>query len=307
MKRAVSISIGSSSRNKSVEVVLLGEKIHLERIGTDGDIEKAARLYQELDGKVDAFGVGGTDLGLLVAGKWYRLHSIRKMFRFVRQTPLVDGTGLKTTLEPRVARLLLDLDGSLPNKQALVTTAVDRWGMAEAALKAGFHCTFGDLIYSLGIPIPLHSPRSVRILAALLMPLASRLPFHWMYPLGSSQGKRTPTHTRFFDQASVVLGDCHYIYKNMPEDMRGKVVVTNTTTREDVETFRRCGVRTLITTTPVLDGRSFGTNMMEAALLAAAGRKEPVDYAHPADYFTWLNDLVDELQLTPQKQELVSA
>jgi hypothetical protein len=65
-------------------------------------------------------------------------------------------------------------------------------------------------------------------------------------------------------------------------------------------------VRTLITTTPVLDGRSFGTNMMEAALLAAAGHKEQVDYAHPADYFIWLNGLVDELQLTPQKQELAS-
>ncbi len=304
MKHAVSISIGSSKRNKTVEIDLLGEKVRLERIGTDGDIEQAARLYQELDGKVDAFGVGGTDLGLMVAGKWYPLHSIRKMVRFVRKTPLVDGTGLKTTLEPRVARLLQSLDGSLPRKTALVTTAVDRWGMAEAALKAGYSCTFGDLIYSLGIPIPLHSPRSIRALAAVLMPLISRLPFHWVYPVGASQGTRKPAHTRFFEQAGVVLGDCHYIYRYMPDDMTGKVVVTNTTTREDVETFRQCGVRMLITTTPVLDGRSFGTNMMEAALLAASGRREPVDYAHPQGYFAWLGRLVDELGLQPQVQEL---
>ena len=70
MKRAVSISIGSSKRDKTVQIELLGETVQLERIGTDGDIEKAARLYQELDGKVDAFGVGGTDLGLRVAGRW---------------------------------------------------------------------------------------------------------------------------------------------------------------------------------------------------------------------------------------------
>ena len=37
MKRAVSISIGSSKRNKAVEVTLLGEKVSIERIGTDGD------------------------------------------------------------------------------------------------------------------------------------------------------------------------------------------------------------------------------------------------------------------------------
>jgi hypothetical protein len=39
-----------------VEVELLGEKVVIERIGTDGDMEKAAQMYKDLDGKVDAFG-----------------------------------------------------------------------------------------------------------------------------------------------------------------------------------------------------------------------------------------------------------
>ena len=98
MKRAVSISIGSSKRNKAVEVELLGEKVSIERIGTDGDMEKAAQLYKELDGKVDAFGVGGADLGILVDQKWYPIHSVQKLIRYVKQTPVVDGTGLKNTL-----------------------------------------------------------------------------------------------------------------------------------------------------------------------------------------------------------------
>ena len=51
MKRAVSISLGSSKRNKAVEVELLGQVVSIERIGTDGDMEKAARMYQELDAK----------------------------------------------------------------------------------------------------------------------------------------------------------------------------------------------------------------------------------------------------------------
>ena len=58
----------------------------------------------------------------------------------------------------------------------------------------------------------------------------------------------------------------------MPEDMKGKVVVTNTTTPQDVELFKKVGVKYLVTTTPVLDGRSFGTNMMEAALIAISGK-----------------------------------
>ena len=61
--------------------------------------KKPPQLYKELDGKVDAFGVGGADLGLMVDNKWYPLHSVQKMVRFIEKTPVVDGTGLKNTLE----------------------------------------------------------------------------------------------------------------------------------------------------------------------------------------------------------------
>ena len=61
MKHVVSISLGSSSRNHSVEAEFLGEKFKIERIGTDGDKKKAIQLIEELDGKVDAFGMGGID------------------------------------------------------------------------------------------------------------------------------------------------------------------------------------------------------------------------------------------------------
>jgi len=105
MKRAVSISIGSSKRDKAVEVTLLGEKISIERIGTNGDIEAAALKYKELDGTVDAFGMGGGDLGAMTDGKWYPFYSVLPMARYVKKTPLVDGTGLKNTLENKAPAL----------------------------------------------------------------------------------------------------------------------------------------------------------------------------------------------------------
>src|SRR4030042_1427200 len=106
MKRAVSISIGSSKRDKAVTIKLLGEEVSIERIGTDGDMEAASLKYRELDGKVDAFGVGGADLGLRVDDKWYRLYSVEKMVRFIKETPVVDGTGLKDRLGTRAAPLV---------------------------------------------------------------------------------------------------------------------------------------------------------------------------------------------------------
>ncbi|MEM4243392.1 MAG: quinate 5-dehydrogenase, partial [Candidatus Bathyarchaeia archaeon] len=126
--------------------------------------------------------------------------------------------------------------------------------MAEAALQAGFRVTFGDLIYSLGIPIPLHSPRSIRLMAALLLPVLSRLPFEWLYPTGEKQDEHKPKFNKWYEWATVVAGDCHYIKRHMPLNMQGKVIVTNTTTPEDVEFFRKAGVKYLVTTTPVLEG-----------------------------------------------------
>jgi len=300
MKRAVSISIGSSKRDKAVEITLLGERVSIERIGTDGDMEAAALKYKELDGIVDAFGVGGADLGLMVDDKWYPLYSVQPMVRYVKKTPIVDGTGLKTTLERQAAPYLdahikeyIDRLG----RRAFIMTGADRWGLTRSFVDAGYECVFGDLMFSLGIPIPLHRDTQLKAMAALLMPIAGRLPFNWVYPTGEKQEERKPKHAKLFQWATVIAGDCHYIKRYMPDDMSGKVVVTNTTTPDDIEFFRRSGVKYLLTTTPVLDGRSFGTNMMEAALIAISGKGRILT---PQEY----NELLNQLGFQPQMQEL---
>lgn len=305
MKKAVSISIGSSKRDKAVEIDLLGQKVSLERIGTDGDLAKAAQLYRELDGRVDAFGVGGADLGLMVDDKWYPLHSIKPIVAGVRKTPIVDGTGLKTTLERRVGPLLdSKISPAIKEKRVLVVAGVDRWGLGQAFLKSGYECIFGDLMFALGLPFEIHTAEGLKRVASVMIPVASRLPFHWVYPVGHSQEKRTPRWGKQFEWASVIAGDCHYIRRYMPDRLDGKVIVTNTTTPADIALFRQAGVRLLITTTPVLDGRSFGTNMLEAGLVAATGRTKPVDYAHPDGYFAELDAILDQINLKPQLQEL---
>ncbi len=65
-------------------------------------------------------------------------------------------------------------------RKAFVMTGADRWGLTRSFLDGGYECTFGDLMFSLGINIPLHTEKQLKTLAALLMPVAGRLP-------GSSQ------------------------------------------------------------------------------------------------------------------------
>lgn len=298
MKRAVSISIGSSKRDKAVEIEILGERVYIERIGTDGDMEKAAELFRQLDGKVDAFGLGGADLGIQVGKRHYRLHSVTPIVRHVRQTPLVDGAGLKNTLEAGLAQTIdAELGQFVQPRRALITMGVDRHGMMRSFVDAGYDCTFGDLMFGLGIPIALRSERALETFGRLLAPLASRLPFEWLYPIGEEQEVRKPKWQRHYQWASVIAGDCHYVKRHMPERLDGKVIVTNTTTPQDVELFQSTGASFLVTSTPVLEGRSFGTNMMEAALIAASGSTRPLEHHE-------LTQIIDRMGWNPQVHRL---
>ena len=102
MKRVVSVSIGSSERDHKVIAEFLGEKFEIERIGTDGDINKAVEMISRLDGKVDAFGLGGIDLYLKAGKKRYVISDALSLQKAAAITPVVDGSGLKDTLERRV-------------------------------------------------------------------------------------------------------------------------------------------------------------------------------------------------------------
>ncbi len=298
MKRAVSVSLGSSKRDKSVEVELLGEKVRIERIGTDGDMEKAAQLYKELDGEVDAFGVGGADLGVLVDQKWYPLYSVQPMVRFVKETPLVDGAGIKNTLENGLAPFIdTHIGDYVQEKKAFITLGVDRWGLTTSFLDTGYECVFGDLMFGLGLPFAVHSASSLKTLAAIMMPIAGRLPFEWIYPTGEKQEVRDPKWESYYQWGNVIAGDCHYVKRHMPNRLEGKVIATNTTTPEDVELFRSIGVKYLVTTSPVMDGRSFGANMLEAALVAVSGKGRVLKNEE-------LKELLDEMGIEPQLQEL---
>jgi hypothetical protein len=301
-QRAVSVSIGSATRDKAVEVELFGKTIQLERIGTDGDMQAAAQMYRDLDGKVGALGVGGALLGFLVDQKWYDLRSVKPLVRDVKITPVVDGTGLKSTLERKAATVVEPYLRGQP-KRVFQMSGVDRYGLSRGFMDLGYKSIFGDLMFGLGLPISISDDSGLKRMAKILIPVITNLPFNWLYPTGEKQEVRTPKFTKYFEWATVISGDCHYITKYMPERLDGKIIVTNTTTPKDREIFKQAGVRLLVTTTPMLDGRSFGTNMMEAGIVTAKGYTEPVKYPSKT-HFERMEAAIQELNLSPQVQEL---
>ena len=270
--RAVSISLGSSRRDSQSEVDFGGKRVSLERIGTDGNADKFTKLFKELDGSVDALGVGGAVLSLHCFGRSYPLHSVQRLVQ-VQKTPVVDGSGVKTVIESKVAQAIEDhrVAQGLA-KRVLICCATDRYSMAKSFIDEGYEVIVGDLGFVLGIPLSLRSPRMLDILSRFILPFASHFPISWLYPTGKKQEKRTVAFQSWYDWATVVAGDYHYIKAHMPKSLSGKIIATNTTTEDDVKELRQRGISALCTTTPRFGGRSFGTNVLEAGLTAAAGK-----------------------------------
>lgn len=284
-----SLSLGSSQRDARVELELLGERVRIERIGTDGDLRRFARLLQELDGQVDAIGIGGADLFVETGRRRYFIRDIARLVRSVRHTPVVDGNGIKHTWERYLVQEFLpkEVGYSLRGRRVLQVSAVDRYGMAQALAEVGADVLYGDFLFALGLPIPLRSLRSVEILGALLLPVLTRLPFRWLYPTGSRQEENRPRFAWAFRWADVVCGDFHYIRRYMPAHLPDKVILTQTVTLDDVEALRTRGVALLVTTGPALGGRSFATNVLQALVVAFA--QTPPEAIPAEEYMTWMH------------------
>jgi len=297
MKRVVSVSLGSSSRDHAATVELLGQTISIERIGTDGDARRAKALYEELDGNVDCLGVGGAVLSIATSRHSYPLTSAQRLVRNVRKTPVVDGDGFKSVMELQIASTLESEIGPPVARRVLIPSAMDRMGMARSFAQAGYELILGDLGFNLGLPIPLRSIPALERVAAAIAPIVRHLPMSMLYPTGTREDVNEPRFTRWFEWASVIAGDCNYITHHMPADMSGKMIATNTTTQRDVSLFAQRGVTHLITSTPRIAGRTFGTNVMEAVLVALAGKGRPLDEPE-------VRTLLDELGWKPNVEPL---
>ncbi|MCL6447294.1 MAG: quinate 5-dehydrogenase [Armatimonadetes bacterium] len=298
MKRVVSVSLGSSKRDHRVKVELLGEQFEISRIGTDGDLEKAIQTIRELDGNVDAIGLGGIDVYLYAGKTCYAVRDGLKLMEAARRTPVVDGSGLKNTLERETVYYLRENTGLLPPKTAvLMVSAVDRFGMAEAFLETGCDVTFGDLIFAAGIPYAIKTLAELEEIAKKILPDLVKLPFHMLYPTGKKQEvqdeEKIKKYGHYYQEAGVIAGDYHLVRRYMPA-LNGQTIITNTTTADDVKFLKEKGAGCLVTTTPEFAGRSFGTNVIEGVLVAILQKRW--EEIAPEEYL----DLLRRLDFRPR-------
>ncbi|MBD3176841.1 MAG: quinate 5-dehydrogenase [Armatimonadia bacterium] len=215
-------------------------------------------------------------------------------------TPIVDGSGLKNSIERRTVEWLAERGVvDFADARTLVVSAVDRFGMADAVAAQGGEVIFGDLIFGLGLPIPLRTQRALHGVCHALLPIVTQLPQTWFYPTGKKQKTITPKFPRYYEWADIICGDFQYIRRHLAPNLTGKTIITNTTKPGDLDLLRERGVARLVTSTPdlTLGGRSPGTNVLEALVVALLERDPAdltaADYMETLDHMGWEPRVVD--------------
>jgi hypothetical protein len=303
MKRVVSVSLGSPKGDFKSQATYLGEEFELQRIGTNGDMKRYAELIRELDGNVDAITLGGIDRYYFAGGKRYVVRDAEKLARNAKKTPVVDGSGIKNTLERKMIEYIQENNiVDFSTKNVLLVAGVDRFGLAEVFSRVAKNVVYGDLLYAVGVPFPMRSYSSLKIVASLFLPLVCTLPFQWFYPTGEKQEKNTPKYGQYFSWADIIAGDNKIISRYMPTPesgaMKGKTVITNTLTPKEIENLKERGVETIISPTFEYNGRITGTNVLEGVLITLAG-KRPEEMTMQ-DY----EDLIAKLEWKPTIRHL---
>ena len=292
MKRVVSVSLGNHRRDHSVETEILGQPILIERIGVDGDYELARKKFLEFDDQVDAFGIGGAELGLNIDETYYPLRSIAKLTRGLK-SPVVDGSGIRRTVERNLASWLGEQFSEPINpKRAMFCVASGRYDLLMGFRECGFQTLLGDAGFILGLPIHTKSLAIGKLFAHTFMPLITRLPFKWLYPTGNKQKLAKPRFKQWYRWATVIADDFHYIRRYIPDDVSGKIIVTNTTTGQDLDFLRDRGAAYVCTSTPRFAGRTFGSNLLEAALIAISEKGRALELQE-------IRELLVEAQIEP--------
>jgi predicted amino acid dehydrogenase len=274
-KEIVSVSLGPASRDYEFNTQILGEEVRVRRFGVDGDARRARELVAHFDGQVDAIGLGGMNVYFRIGHRTYIHQQIQQIAKAARTTPVVDGIHLKNTMERwAISRVAQEQPGIFGHKRVFVVSGIDRYGMAQVLSNYTQQILFGDPIFHLNLPIALRSFKQLERYADLVLPTLCRAPYGSLCPVGLEQDLRTPRGTKYFDQAHIIAGDFAYIRRFAPDNLRGKTIITNSLSADDVEDLQARGVESLITITPPLsDERPFvGTNVIEAILVSCMDR-----------------------------------
>lgn len=281
MKEVVSISLGDSNYDYAFETEFLGQDFMVRRIGTDGSLEKAAKLLKEWDGKADAIGLGSIKFPHIIGAARQSRKRSQHLERLAKEmkTPVTTGENLRNVaFEWALRHLQFKFGNYFDNARVFFLSGMTNYGVAKVMSEYTDNMTFADPIIENGIAKFLNSKEDLekyatgaheilkwvpsKKLSSSLMPVRK-----WNdYIIKKAMQK---AHTIVVPYATFMedLADCTI------EELGGKTIITTTAYDARVKFLKDRGVNTIIDITPKLFEQVVGISVIEAIMIAALEEK----------------------------------
>lgn len=296
MKHILVIDLARGETTRTVSFA--NQEIEIKRVGSEGDLDCARQLVAQYDGKVDAIALEGMPAQLKLGNAAHEHEQAAPIRAMARQTPVVDGGGVRDGLE-RWAVMLADRaqPGIFAEKYILMVPGVNHSGLADEIAKHSPVMRYADPFVFFNLPdFPgVGSKQTLEQAAAPTLEQLARLPFKRVHPLaGTPHAHRVESP---FHHADVLVGDIGAIRRYAPHDLKRKTIVVESATEADIADVKARGATILVTLMPSVTDRGapgdLPASVLEAIFVACRS-----DLNVPLNEDTYL-DMMANLDWTP--------
>ncbi|HMM86872.1 dehydrogenase [Azohydromonas sp.] len=292
MKTVVGISLGSSKQDFDFTTRFLGQRLHVQRLGTNGSLERALKLVTQWDGNAAAIGVG---LVKDSDGFGARTdHHADKLAAAAERTPLTTGARLADIVQEWAVRhAQAELGHYFDNARVLFFSGLAGRKLAHAMSEYTENLRFADPLLQLGVPKLLGSLDALQLYASGAHLVADWVPPRLTpAPLLAQWSQHVLRHA--MRKATVVVAPVHELDAFGAQELAGKTVVTSTVSDKRLAALARKGVQMVIDGAPLVEGHVIAPDLLHAMIVAA--RRKPPQQILEDD----LLEILAGLQLAPR-------
>jgi predicted amino acid dehydrogenase len=296
MKKVVSVSLGSSSKDYDFKTRFLGKDFHIKRVGADGDEGKAWELLRRYQSEADAIGLGMLRDHYDIGSRWEVHADTDRLLKVVTRVPATTGANLRRMLQVRAVRHVQRKFGHyFNNNLVLFLSGMVNYDMAQAMGDYTPNLKFADAVLETGAPAVLTSLDQLEIYARGA---------HFASPVIPSSGlAKIPGVPRLKRGiVSKEMAKCHVIVGTFddiaafgnPHNLDGKTLITSAIDDDRLDYFKDCNVNLVVDVSPKLFERVVGLNTIQAMILAAMETTSEELSDHD------LEEIVEELKIEPR-------
>jgi predicted amino acid dehydrogenase len=296
MKKVVSVSLGSSSKDYEFQTRFLGQHFQVSRVGADEDEGKAWELLRRYQSEADAIGLGMIRDHYDIGSRRHVHKDTERLLNVVTRVPATTGSDLRRLLQVRAVRhVQRKLVNYFNNNLVLFLSGMVNYDMALAMSDYTPNLKFADAVLDTGAPAILTSLDQLEVYARGAQIASSFLPTERLSRLPGLSKLRKEILTREMEKCHVIVGTYDDIAVfGTPANLEGKTLITSAIDDDALEFFKDCNVNLVVDVSPMLFDQVVGLNTIQAMVLAALETTPEELSEHD------LEEIVEELKIEPR-------